>query len=123
MTNLQPPAGAGPPNQPPRPYQQPPPGWQAQPYGPPPPARPRRKPWISVSIILVVNALFLWWLIAGLATDTSCTGMGGSELEACQTGETIGAGVGAFLIIGLWAFVDIILAVIFGVIYMVGRRR
>jgi hypothetical protein len=70
-------------------------------------------------VILAVNVLFLVWVIVGLAQGSSCTGMTGDELAACQAGEGIGKGVAVFLIVAFWAFVDVIL----GVIYLVTRRR
>jgi hypothetical protein len=70
-------------------------------------------------VILAVNVLFLVWVIVGLAQGSSCTGMTGDELTACQTGEGIGKGVAVFLIVLFWALVDVIL----GVVYMVTRRR
>jgi hypothetical protein len=66
-------------------------------------------------VILAINILFVWWLFAGLgsAVQESCEGMTGSDLEACQAGTAIGAGLGGILIMTLWVMVDIILLVIF----------
>src|SRR5262245_44375277 len=90
--------GWGPPPPPP-----PPPGW-----GPPPPRHdpmpqgskpPRKKPRVFMWVILAVNALFLVLLITAMATASSCTGMTGDELSACQAGEGIGEGIAVFLIV------------------------
>ena len=70
-------------------------------------------------IILVVNALFLIWLVSALGGTSSCEGMTGDELSACQAGEGIGKGIVFFAILLLWALVDVIL----GVIFLVTRRH
>lgn len=74
-------------------------------------------------VILVVNALFLVWIISGVAsTGDSCEGETGDALAACQAGTAIGAGIGVFLIIFLWVAVDIILAIIWLVTNKKGRQ-
>jgi hypothetical protein len=92
---------------------------QRRPGFEPPPPPPRKKRRVFMWVILAMNALFLVWVIVGLAQGSSCTGMTGDELTACATGEGIGKGVAVFLIVLFWALVDVIL----GVVYMVTRRR
>jgi hypothetical protein len=97
--------------------QQPP--WPDQSYQPQPP-KPKKRHRVFMWVILGVNALFLWWLIAGVGGSAdNCAGLTGDELDACQTGTGIGTGIVVVFIIFLWAMVDIIL----GVIYLVTRRR
>jgi hypothetical protein len=70
--------------------------------------------------ILAINALFLWWIIAGVGgTADNCAGEVGQALEDCQTATNIGAGIGIIFIVFLWALVDVIL----GVLYLVTRKR
>jgi hypothetical protein len=95
------------------PSQQPPPGWV------PPSQQPRRRRPVFMWVILAINALFLVWLISALGGESTCEGMTGDELSACQTGEGIGKGLVFFVILLLWALVDVIL----GVIFLVTRRR
>ena len=65
-------------------------------------------------VIIFINALFLWWVIAGVGSVAeSCTGMTGDDLTACEAGTAIGAGIGAVMILFLWMVVDVILLVIF----------
>jgi len=65
-------------------------------------------------VIIVINVLFLWGVIAGVGSVAeSCTGMTGDELTACEAGTAIGAGIGAIMILFLWMVVDVILLVIF----------
>jgi hypothetical protein len=71
-------------------------------------------------VILAINALFLWAIIAGLSnTADNCAGEVGQALEDCQAATGIGAGLGVLFIIFVWAMVDVIL----GVLYIVTRRR
>jgi hypothetical protein len=85
-----------------------------------PPRKPRRKRRLFMWVILAINVLFLWWIIAGVAdTGKNCKGLVGQALEDCQTGSAVGSGIAVVFIIFLWAMVDIIL----GVIYLVTRRR
>ena len=94
----------------------------AVPQQPPAPQaqQPRKKRRVFMWVILAINALFLWWIIAGVGgTADNCAGEVGDALESCQTGTAIGTGIGIIFIIFLWAMVDVIL----GVIYIVTRRR
>lgn len=68
-------------------------------------------------VILVINVLFLWWLISAFGADGGCEGLSGSELDACETGSSIGAGLAVVMIFVLWAIFDVIL----GVIWMVTK--
>lgn len=77
-------------------------------------------------VILAINLLFLIWLIAGLAgageAVKDCASLVGQAARNCRAGNTgtaVGASIGAAIIIGLWAFVDVIL----GVLWLVTRRR
>jgi hypothetical protein len=71
-------------------------------------------------VILVINILFLIWIISGVAgTADSCEGMTGDELEACEAGTAIGASIGVGIIVFFWVMVDIIL----GIIWLVTRPK
>ena len=68
---------------------------------------------------MIVQVLFLIWIIAGVGEASSnCDGEVGEALDLCQAGTAIGAGIGVGIVIFLWAFVDIIL----GVIWLVTNR-
>lgn len=69
--------------------------------------------------ILIVQVLFLVWIVAGVGeASNNCDGEVGEALELCQAGTAIGAGIGVGIIIFLWAFVDFIL----GIIWLVTNR-
>ncbi|HMW47053.1 MAG TPA: zinc ribbon domain-containing protein [Marinagarivorans sp.] len=55
---------------------------------------------------IVFNFLMAWWLIGGMHAATSAME---STTGAGHVGAAIGTGIGAFMIIGLWVFGDIIL--------------
>lgn len=67
--------------------------------------------------ILVVNVLFLIWVIAGAAskTGTACT----EDVALCQSAQEVGKGIGVVLIIVFWAVVDVIL----GVLWLVTKPK
>jgi hypothetical protein len=121
-------------------YRQPPPGWQ------PPPARPQRKKRrVFLWVFLAIQALFILWLVAGLATthtgptqaqlasacyhhnwwplyksQANCvTHFGALMNDAGNTGKALGAG----LIVLLWVVVDIILGISYGVYRLATRDR
>jgi hypothetical protein len=69
--------------------------------------------------IVIVNILFLVWVIGGASSvSENCEGLRGSELDACETGNAVGAGIGITIIIFLWVLVDIIL----GILWLVTNR-
>src|SRR5262245_30034226 len=70
--------------------------------------------------ILVVQGLFLWWVIAGLhsAGQTTADCANQPYADACQPGAAIGTTIGMGMVILLWALVDVIL----GVIWMVTNK-
>ncbi|MEU8992146.1 hypothetical protein AB0C98_38210 [Streptomyces sp. NPDC048558] len=73
-----------------------------------------------------MQVLFLIWIITGVIAanddDPSCEGLTGDALELCRDAGDVGTAIGVGLIIGLWAAVDIILGVTYG-IYRLSRRR
>ncbi|MDT9694732.1 hypothetical protein [Streptomyces sp. P17] len=107
------------------------PQWGPRPpeQGPPRPTpdaeakKPRRR--VFLWIFLGVQVLFLIWIITGVIAandDPSCEGLTGDALELCRDAGDVGTAIGVGLIIGLWAAVDVILGVTYG-IYRLSRRR
>ncbi|MFC8125901.1 hypothetical protein [Streptomyces sp. NPDC057302] len=105
------------------------PHWGPRPEsGPPQPAPDavkRKKPHrVFLWVFLAVQALFLIWIITGATSasdDPSCEGLAGDALKLCQDAGDVGTTIGVGLIIALWAAVDIILGVTYGV-YRLSRR-
>jgi hypothetical protein len=76
--------------------------------------------------IVVINILFLIWVIAGAGsaanTVKDCSSLSGQAKQVCEAGNAgtaAGTAIGVGIIIFLWAFVDIIL----GVIWLVTRPK
>ena len=70
-------------------------------------------------VIVGINLLFLLWVFggAGAAAD-NCNGLRGANLDACEAGTAIGAGIAITGIFVLWVMVDIIL----GAVWLVTNR-
>jgi hypothetical protein len=84
---------------------------------PSPPSHPIFK-WV----IIAINVAFLAWIISAAnaaGTSSTCDGLTGDLLTACQNGEAVGTGIAIFGLVAFWAFVDVIL----GVLYLVTRKR
>lgn len=83
----------------------------------------KRPHWRKMTwVVLAFNALMLLWIIVGVASATHnphCAQTGLIGAKACQDAADTGAGIGAAIIVVLWALGDIIL----GVIWMVTRGR
>ncbi|MET7616713.1 hypothetical protein [Streptomyces sp. NPDC005408] len=72
-----------------------------------------------------MQVLFLIWIIVGVnsgSDDPSCEGLTGDALQLCKDAGDAGTAIGVGLVIGLWAAVDIILGITYG-IYRLNRRE
>jgi len=84
---------------------------------------PKKKRRVFLWVFLVIQVLFIIWIIGGASTGAGtpedCEGL--SE-EACNAASDIGTTIGVALIIGVWVVVDFLLAVIYGVYRLATRR-
>ncbi|PJE97679.1 hypothetical protein CUT44_11130 [Streptomyces carminius] len=116
-----PPGGSGVPAPPAQP-----PLWNGPPpeYAPTRPARKRHR--VFFWFFLAVQALFLVWIITGIAgnsgTPAGCAGLTGKELELCEGAGDVGTAIGVGLIIALWVAVDVILGLTY-LVYRLARRQ
>ncbi|MFF8831407.1 hypothetical protein [Streptomyces sp. NPDC015131] len=92
------------------------------------PGAPRKRRHIFLWFFLAIQVIFIIWLIVGLTSVAQsypeCAGLTGQALELCeseQAGTGLGATVGAGFIILIWAAVDIILAIMYG-LYRLARK-
>ena len=71
--------------------------------------------------VLIFNLIMLIWLITGIASASHASNCGSLSAQTCQAATDVGAGIGAFVIIVIWALGDVIL----GVLWLVtrGSRR
>tara|TARA_B100000686_G_C15987471_1_gene570342 strand:+ start:178 stop:501 length:324 start_codon:yes stop_codon:yes gene_type:complete len=64
--------------------------------------------------ILVVNVLFLFWVIGiGSSVAEECKGLTELELELCEAIYGVGSGIAIGIVIFLWVAADIILLVLY----------
>ena len=121
---------------------------QAQPPGyyqqPPPTRQPRKKRRIFLWVFLAIQAIFILWLITGLASKGSGPSIASQTASACANGGwqalfkshtdcmkhyavalhdagNAGKGLGAAIIILFWMVVDVILGISYGV-YKLAHR-
>ena len=85
---------------------------------PTPPPKKRKR--IFMWFFLVIQVLFLVWIIAG-ATSASHSNHCGSDQD-CQNATDAGTAIGVVLIIVFWAIVDVILGVTYMVVRLSRRR-
>jgi len=83
----------------------------------------KKKKRIFMWVVLAVQAIFIAWIIGGLASGSdTCAGKVGDALEACQAGSAVGTGIGVFLIIGLWFAVNFFLLVGYALYRLAAKR-
>jgi hypothetical protein len=62
-------------------------------------------------MILAINALFLWWIIAGVGSNAdNCAGKVGQALQDCHAGTPSDRALQSCSSSFVWAIVDIILS-------------
>lgn len=85
------------------------------------PVKKRRRifPWFY----LLVNILFLVWIIVGASSGGDASNCGTLSQQACNDAQNVGKGIGAALIIGLWVAFDVIVGFIYLMFRLAGRKR
>src|SRR5215831_18546243 len=73
-----------------------------------PPKPPRNRHRVFMWFFLALQAIFLAWLIGGIANNV---GMRTHGSEAAQTGAQMGTTLGFVLVFGVWIGVDFILGI------------
>lgn len=88
----------------------------------PAPPAPRKKRRIFLWVFMVIQALFIVWIISGaMSASGQAGGCEGLDAQTCNAASDVGTGIGVALIVGLWLVVDFLLAVIYGV-YRLAKR-
>jgi hypothetical protein len=99
------------------PQQDPPLGPQSEPA-----SKPKKKKRIFMWFFLVVQALFIVWVIGGASTGAGQpTDCGSLDVETCNAASDVGTGIGVALLVVLWMVVDFLLAVGYA-IYRLAKR-
>ena len=95
---------------------------QANQGGAAPAEKPKKNRRIFLWFFLAVQLLFIIWIIGGLASSSGdATDCGSLDQETCNAAADVGAGIGVFLIVVFWFFVDAFLGIIYGV-YRLAKR-
>lgn len=76
----------------------------------------KRRPFTWV--IVAINVLFLIWVIVGVGAASDPTDCGGLSQESCNAAAAAGTAIGVGIVVVLWAFVDVIL----GIVWLVTRK-
>ena len=63
--------------------------------------------------IVIWTVLMALWVVGGVgAAGDNCAGLSGVQLDTCQAGTAIGAGIGVTLLIGIWFVGFLVLAIL-----------
>jgi hypothetical protein len=84
-------------------------------------AKPRKHKRIFMWFFLAVQAIFIAWLVSGIASVSHGACDPSLTANACTATKEIGGGIGAALVIGLWVAADVILGI--GRLIVVFARR
>lgn len=86
----------------------------------PPPTKPKRRKAFLI-FFLIVQGLFVIWLISGISSVSSGPEDCGIYLTQaeCEEAFAAGAAIGTGLVIAIWAAVDIILGITYGIYRLV----
>lgn len=86
------------------------------------PTTPRRKRRIFMWVFLAVQALFLFWIIAGAHSGSGQPSDCGSlSAKTCNDASDAGTAIGVILIVGVWCVVDFLMGVGYAV-YRLAKR-
>ena len=85
--------------------------------------KPKKKKRVFLWFFLAVQALFIWMIIAGATSSGGVPDDCGTlSAQACNDAESVGTGIGVFLILVIWFFVNAFLGTIYAV-YRLAKRR
>lgn len=89
-----------------------------------PPPEPKKKGRKFLWFFVAVQLLFLVWLLAGTGkaqtADVDCSHL---TPQQCDSARDAGTAIGAILVVFLWAAVDIILGISYGIYRLVKRGK
>lgn len=84
---------------------------------------PKRRKRIGLWLFLALQALFLIWIITGIAGNSAPADTGGVLTQSdADAAKAVGTGLGVALIVGFWMTVDVIIGVIVFVVHLARRK-
>ncbi|MFG3137716.1 hypothetical protein ACGFZA_16075 [Streptomyces sp. NPDC048211] len=81
---------------------------------------PKKRKRVFMWTFIAVQVVFLLWVILG-ANSGGATDCGSLSTADCKDASDAGTAIGVGLIIGLWAFVDVILGITYAVVRLARR--
>ena len=88
----------------------------------PQPTQPPKKKRVFLWVFLAIQALFVIWIITGVAGSSTSTGDCGSlTAQQCSDAQTVGTGLGVSVILCVWAVVDVVVGGGYAVIRLAKR--
>ncbi len=83
---------------------------------------PKKKHRIFLWVFLVIQAIFLVWIITAIARSSGdATDCGTLTQQECNDAKDVGTGIGVFGIVIFWLIIDFLLGVTY-VIYRLAKR-
>ena len=84
--------------------------------------QPKKKRRVFLWFFLVIQVLFIIWIVGGASTGAGTPEDCGSlDAETCNAASDIGTSIGVAMVVVLWIVVDFLLALIYGV-YRLAKR-
>ncbi len=82
----------------------------------------KKKKRVFFWIFMAVQALFVIWIISAVSSSGGdATGCGSLSQQDCNDASAVGTGIGTFLIVIFWVFVDALLGIPYA-IYRLAKR-
>src|SRR5919197_1461904 len=85
-----------------------------------PDQKPRKKHRVFLWVFLAIQAIFIIWIITGIASSgpTHCNGL---DAQTCRNASDTGTAIGVGLIFVFWAIFDFILGICYDVYRLANR--
>lgn len=78
---------------------------------------------VGMWLFLAVQALFLVWVISGIASAGNTGDCGTLDRQTCQDAANTGTAIGVGIVIAFWAFVDVILGMIWLIVHFARKGK
>lgn len=86
------------------------------------PTKTRRKYHVGMWLFLLVQAIFVIWIITGIATSAPDCSNSGLDVQTCKDAAAAGTAVGVGIVFLFWAVVDVILGMVWLVVHFARKR-
>jgi uncharacterized membrane protein len=85
----------------------------------------KRKKRVFLWFFLAIQAIFIAWIIGGIASagSSAAANCGTLSAQTCSDAAALGTGIGVMLIVGLWLATDFIVGMVYGIYRLSTRNR